>query len=140
MGVFLVLFAGTCLEGIHHEGADGHGTYAAWNGGDVGAFGGYFVELDVAAEAEAFRTGRVGDAGGADVDDYCAFLDHVGGDELRLADGCDDDVGLSAFVLEGGRVAVAYGDGGVADVLLDHELCHGFADNIGTAEDDTLLA
>ena len=127
-------------ECVGHQGADGHGAYTAGNGGDIGAVGCHFVELDVAAEAEAFLARGIGHARSTYVYYYCSLLDHVGGDELRLPDGGDDDVGLSALVLEGDRAAVAYGDGGVAILLLHHELCHGLAHDIAAAEDDALLA
>ena len=49
-----VQFAARSLEGVEHEHGDGHGSYAAGDGGDVGAERGHVVEVHVAGEAEAF--------------------------------------------------------------------------------------
>ena len=46
----------------------------------------------------------------------------------------------AAFFLQRLGVAVADGDGGVAVVLLHHELCHRLAHDVAPAEDDAFLA
>ena len=85
---------------VAHQGADGHGTYTARHWGDIGTVGRYLVELYIAAEAEAFLARGVGHARSTYIYYYCALFYHVGGDELRLPDGGDDDVGLTTLVLE----------------------------------------
>jgi hypothetical protein len=136
----LVVFFLACREGVEHEHADCHGAHAAGYGGDETAAGCDLGELDVAVETEAALAGGVGNTGGAHIDDGGAFFHHVGRDEIGTSDGGDDDVGLSAFVLEGGAVAMADGDGGIAVALLHHELGHGFADDVAAPEDDALFA
>ena len=53
------------------------------------------------------------DAIDADVDEGCAGLDHLRGDEAGAADGGDEDVGLAGDLAEVLRFGVADGDGGI---------------------------
>ena len=68
------------------------------------------------------------------------FLYHVGSDEAGAADGCNDDVGFTTLLLQGGRVGVAHGDRGIAILLLHHELCHGLAHDVAASEHHTFLS
>ena len=137
---FLINFFLACLEGVEHEHADGHGAYTTGNRGDGGAVWCYGGEVYVALQAEACTAYGVGYAGGADVDDGGSGLDHVGGDGCGASHGSDEDVGLPTFGSYVTAVAVEDGDGGVAVLLLHHELGHGLADDVAAAEDDDFLA
>ena len=134
----VLLFAG--CQRVLHQRADGHGTHAARNGGDVGALGTDFVELHIAIKAETALTGGIRNTRGAHVNNDCTLFHHVGGHKVGLADGGDDDVGLTALLFQRLRSRVAHGDGSVAILLLHHELCHGLAYDVASAQDNTLLA
>ena len=108
-------------EGVLHEHADGHGAYAAGDGGNEAGLGGYGVEIDIALEAVAGLARGVRNACCAHVDDNSALLDHIGCDEGGMADGGNDDVGLQALLAKGGAATVADGDGGV-NAFLHHQL------------------
>lgn len=127
-------------EGVEHEHTDGHGTDTAGDGSDGTSNGGYAVKVDIAREAEAGGAGGIGHAGGADIDDGGAGLDHIGRDVAGAADGGDEDVGLAAFTGEVFGVGVDAGDGGVAVLLLQHELHHGFAHDVAAPYYDALPA
>ena len=129
-----------CGKGVLHEHGDGLGAYAAGDGGDVGAQGGYFVEADVATEAETAGSGSVGDAGCAYVHYYGSGTHHVGCDEAGLPDGGDEDVRTAALFGEVPGAAVAHGDGGVAVRALHHESGEGLAYDVGPPEDDDAAA
>ncbi len=129
------------LERILHQRADGHRANAAGNGRDEGALGSHFVELDVTLELEARLLGGIGNAGGAHIDDRGALLHHVGGDELRLANGCDKDISRSTDFLEVFRSTVAHGHCGIAGIgLLHHQLSHGLAHDVRTSKHYAVLA
>ena len=113
--------------GIVHEHGDGQKAYAAGYG-RYGA-GYFFGVFKVHVADELFGS----DAVDADVDDGCARLDHVSGDEVRPADCRYEDVSRAADFLEVARVRMADGDSGV---LAEQELCHGLADDIAAADDD----
>ena len=136
----LVLCLLSCCEGIQHEGDDGHRADATRDGRDVGGEGCYFVEGNVTGELEATLTRSIGDTCRTYVDDDGARAYHVGLEELRYAEGCDDDVCLQAELLDVGRAAVTDRDGAVTrSTLVQEELCHGLADDVATAEDDAVL-
>lgn len=128
-------------EGVLHKRADGHGTYAAGNRGDVAALGSYLVKLDIAAQTESALLGGIGHAGGAYVYDDGALLDHIGLYESGLSQSCYYDIGLEALLLDIGCVAVADGYGAVTGVGFLHQKAgHGLAYNVAAAQYDGLLA
>jgi len=129
-----------CGKGVEHEHANRHWPYSTGDGRDVGAEWCHVFEIDIALQTEAALLGGIGYACGAHINDDGSLLHHVGLEERRLSDGCDDDVGLQAFLLEGLAATVANGHGGIAILLLHHELCHGFAHDVAAAKDDALLA
>ena len=136
----LVLCLLSCCEGIQHEGDDGHRADATRDGRDVGSEGCYFIEGNVTGELEATLTRSIGYTCRAYVDDDGTRAHHVGLEELRYAEGCDDDVCLQAELLDVGRTAVTDRDGAVArSPLVQEELRHGLADDVATAEDDAVL-
>ena len=136
----LVLCLLSCCEGIQHEGDDGHRADATGDGRDVGGEGGYFIEGNVTGELEATLTRRIGYTRRAYVDDDGTRAHHVGLEELRYAEGCDDDVCLQAELLDVGRTAVADRDGAVArSPLVQEELRHGLTDDVATAKDNAVL-
>jgi len=109
------------LEGVLHEEGDGHGADAAGDGGDGSAFGGDFVEGDVADEFVAFFGARGFDAVDADIDNDSAFFDVLGLEEFGAADGGDDDVGLACDGAEVAGAGVGDCDGGVSAGTFGHE-------------------
>ena len=125
------------FEGVLHEEGDGHGADAAGDGGDGAAFGGDFVESDVADEFVAFFGAGGFDAVDADIDDDGAFFDVLGFEEFGAADGGDDDVGLAGDGAEVAGAAMGDGDGGIAAGAFGHEQeGHGFANDHAAADDD----
>ena len=125
------------FEGVLHEQGDGHGADAAGDGGDGAAFGGDFVEGDVADEFVAFFGAGCFDAVDADIDDDGAFFDVLGFEEFGAADGGDDDVGLAGDGAEVAGAGVGDGDGGITAGTFGHEQeGHGFADDHAAADDD----
>src|SRR6202012_4877554 len=71
------------------------------------------------------------------VDEHGAGFDHVGRDEACATDGGDPDVGVAGEAGEVAGLAVADGDGG--GVVEEHG-GGGFADDVGAADDDGVLA
>lgn len=126
----------TGLESIFHEGGDGHGAYAAGDGGDIAAKRGDFVEFDVTFEGKAALFRSVGDAGDADVDDDGARLDHIGGHEFRAAKGCHEDIRLPAYLPEvaGMRMADRYGTVAGIGIAAEQD-AHGASYDIATSYD-----
>ena len=123
------------FEGVLQEAGDGHRTDAAGDGGDgTGDFDG-FVIGDIADEF-AFAVGA-GDAVDTDVDNNGAGLNPAAFDELWAANGCDQDIGAAADGFEVTGAGVGDGDGAV---FLDKELRHRFANDVGTADDDSIKA
>ena len=114
-------------EGVVHEHGDGHGADAARDGGDGGGAGLGAREVDVAAEFVIIATID------ADVDDYCALLEPFALDGAAAADGSDDDVGGPAELGEVGAARVGNGGGAVG---VEQELGYGFADDVGSADDE----
>ena len=114
-------------EGVVHEHGDGHGADAAGDGGDGSSARLSAGEIDVAAEFVVIATIYT------DVDDYCALFKPFALDGAAAADGGDDDVGGSAELGEVGAARV--GDGGGA-VGVEQELGYGFADDVGSADDE----
>lgn len=51
--LFLIYFVLCCEQGVLHQCADGHRTYAAWNWGDEAAKWSHFVEIHIAVEFES---------------------------------------------------------------------------------------
>ena len=51
--LFLIYFMLCCEQGVLHQCADGHWTYAAWNRGDEAAKWSHFVEIHIAVEFES---------------------------------------------------------------------------------------
>lgn len=81
------------FAGVAEEHGDGHGAHAAGHGGNMRAFVLDVFEVDVSGDVIAFRAGLIFDFIGSDIDHYRAFFDHVCGNEFRLADCCNDDIG-----------------------------------------------
>src|SRR5690606_29467079 len=76
-----------------------------------------------------------------DVNDDGAGAHHVGGDELRLADGGDDDIGAADHGGEIARLRVTDGDGGIAaGTRLDQEVGHRLPDDGAAADDHRVRA
>ena len=99
-------------------------------------FGELLFALLVALE-KTLEEDRVGDVIDADIEDGCAGLDELGGDETGTSDGGDEDVSATA---DGGQVlgaGVADGDG-CAGVEQQHG--QRTTDDIAAADDDGLLA
>ena len=136
----LVLRLLGCCEGIQHEGDDGHRADATGDGRNVGGERRYFIEGNVTSELEATLTRSIGYTCRTYVDDDGTRAHHVGLEELRYAESCDDNVCLQAELLDVGRTAVTDRDGAVArSPLVQEELRHGLADDVATAEDDAVL-
>lgn len=136
----LVLCLLSCCEGIQHEGDDGHRADATRDGRNVGGEGRYFIEGNVTGELEATLTRSIGYTCRTYVDDDGTRVHHVGLEELRYAESCDDDVCLQAELLDVGCAAMADRDGAVArSALVQEELRHGLTDDVATAEDDAVL-
>ena len=74
---------------------------------------------------------------GSNVDDNAAGLEPLALDKLGLADGGDNNVGILESLLDIGSPRVALRDG---RVTLAEESADGRTDNVGPAEDDSLLA
>ena len=105
-----------------------------------GAFGSrlfYEIQSDV---AETFGACCIGHTGRTYVDDHGAGLHHVCREKSRPADGGDDDVGSEALFAQALTAAVAYGYGGVAILFLHHELRHGLAHDVASAEHHAFFA
>src|SRR5690606_20882854 len=129
------------LERVLQQRSDGHGTDAARHRGDEGALVLHIGEVHVASEAEAGRAGVIAQAGDAHVHDDCALLDHVGGHEVGLADGHDQDVGTAADLRHVRRAAVYEGHGAVAGIAVaGHQHCHWRANDVAAANHHTVLA
>lgn len=125
------------LKCVLHQERNSHRADAAGDGGDGAAFGGDFVESDVADEFVAFFGAGGFDAVDADINDDSAFLDVLGFEELRAADGGDDDVGLTGDDTEVAGAAMGDGDGGIAARSFGHEKeGHGFAYDHAAADHD----
>src|SRR5690242_9790032 len=86
------------FDGVVEEHGDGHGAYAAGDGGDERGSGAGRAVGDVADEA------AVGAAVDADVGHGRALGDPVAADQLGFAHGGDDHVGAAYFA---GQVAGA---------------------------------
>ena len=86
-------------QGVEHEHANGHRAYAAGDRRDEVAKRGDFVELYVAAKAEAFRAACVGHAGRAYVDYGRAGFYHFSRDKFGPANGGYQYVGAAANFL-----------------------------------------
>ena len=126
------------VERVLHEHGDGHRAHAAGDGRDGFAERGHGVEVHVADDAVAGLLGGVRHAVDADVDDDCAGLDHVGGDEAGLADRGDDDVGQPDDSGQVFGARVGDGDGAVA-TLGEEQGGGGLADDERAADDDGVL-
>ena len=100
-------------QGILQEAHDGQGTHAAGHGRNPTALLVHLVVLHVADDAVAGLLRGVGHTVDTHVDHHSARLHHVGRNELRLADGHHQYVGLQAQLLEVLRAAVAHGNGTV---------------------------
>ena len=136
----LVLSLLSCCEGIQHKGDDGHRADATRDGRDVGGERRYLIEGNVTGELEATLTRSIGYTCRTYVDDDGTRAHHVGLEELRYAESCDDNVCLQAELLDVGRTAVTDRDGAVArSTLVQEELCHGLTDDVATAKDDAVL-
>ena len=90
----LVLCLLSCCEGIQHKGDNGHRADATRDGRDVGGEGRYFIEGNVTGELEATLTRSIGYTCRTYVDDDGTRAHHIGLEELRYAESCDDDVCL----------------------------------------------
>jgi hypothetical protein len=119
------------LQGCCQKHGAGHRADAAGHGGDPAGHFLHAVEIDVAGEL-AVRL-----AVHAHVDDDRAGLDHVGGQEVELADGSDDHVGLPRDGAQVLRGAVADGHGGA---LGQQHHGHRLADDVAAADDHRVLA
>ena len=136
----LILCLLGCCEGIQHEGDDGHRADATRDRRDVGGERRYLIEGNVTGELEATLTRSIGYTRGTYVDDDGSRAHHISLEELRYAEGCDDDVCLQAELLDVGRTAVADRDGAVArSPLVQEELRHGLTDDVATAKDNAVL-
>ena len=136
----LILCLLSCCEGIQHEGDDGHRADATRDGRDVGGERRYLIEGNVTGELEATLTRSIGYTRGTYVDDDGTRAYHIGLEELRHAEGCDDDVCLQTELLDVGRTAVADRDGAVAgSTLVQEELRHRLTDDVATAKNNAVL-
>lgn len=123
-------------ECVGEEHGDGHGADAAGYGSDVGGDFRDIVEVDVAGQR--VRGGRAADA---DIDDDGAGFDHIGLDEVGVAEGSDEDVGGSTMFVKVFGEAMDDGDGGVAvGCFLHEEGGEWFADDVAPADDDDVFA
>lgn len=126
---------------VEHERHYGHRTDTAGDRGDVRALGSYMFKVHISRQTEAALARGVRDTCRADVHDYGTVLHHILGDKSGLSECCDYDVGLTALLFDVGSGAVTYGYSGVARLTLaEHKHCNGFANNITSSENDTLLA
>ena len=129
-----------CSKGVEHEHAYCHRPYSTRDGRYVGTERCHILEIDIALQTEAALLRSIRNSRCAHINNDCSLLHHVCLKESGLSDGCDNDVGLQAFLFEGLAAAVANGYGGVAILLLHHELSHRFAHDIAATKDDALLA
>ncbi len=89
------------------------------------------------AEKEAVELLAGVDAVDADIDEGCAGLDHLRGDESGATDGGNEDVGLARYLSEVSGFGVADCDGGI---LVEQQHGGGLADDVAAADDDGVLA
>ena len=129
------------FDGVVEEHCDCHRADAAGDGGYEGGLFFYVLEIHVADETIAGFFGGVLNAINADVDDYRAIFNHIGGDGIWIAGGGDDDIGSFRVVGEIFCASVADGYGGVAEgAFLDEYIGKGFTDDIASADDDDVCA
>ena len=98
--VLFVVFLLTRSQRIEHEHADGHGAYTSGNGGYGAAHGSNMFEVHVTGKPESLGGSGIGYTRGAHINDCGTGLHHVCGDESRASDGGNEDVSLSAFLLD----------------------------------------
>lgn len=101
---------------VAHQRGDGHRPDAARHRCYECAFGCYMLKIDVAFECVARLFGGVGCAGDAHINDDGALFHHVGGNEVRLPECGNQNVGCAANLLDVARVAVAQRYGSVSRV------------------------
>ena len=95
-----VVFLLARSEGVLHERTDGHWPYASWDRGDVGAERSYFIEFHIAIQTESVLAAWVGHSCGTNVNNHGTRLYHVRCHKVWNANRCNDDVCLTAFLLE----------------------------------------
>lgn len=124
-------------EDVLHQHGNRHGSDTAWDRGDVGGDLGGSIGVDVTNESGARLFGAVRDDIGAHVNDDSARLEPVALDKVRLANGGNENIGLTNELLQvlGGRVAL--GDGGI---LASEHSADGATDNVRASEDHSMLA
>ena len=93
----------------------------------------------VADDAVAVLLRGVGHTVDSHVDHHGAVLHHVGGDELRLADGHHQYIGLAGNLRQVLRLAVAHGDGAV-ETLTAQQVGGGRTHNVRAANHHAVLA
>ena len=122
------------VQRVAQQHGDGQRADAAGHGRDVAGY--FFDRLEIHV-AHQTAIGAVD----AHVDHRRAGLDHVGGDEFRLADGHDEDVGRAADFGQIVGAAVADRDRGVAAraALHEHDR-HGLAHDVAAAQHDHVRA
>ena len=98
-----------CSKGVEHEHANRHWPYSTWNRRYVGTKRSHILEIDITLQTEAALLRGIRNTRGAHINNDCSLLHHVGLKESGLSDGCDNDVGLQAFLFEGLAAAVANG-------------------------------
>src|SRR5690606_12538165 len=125
---------------VLHQRGNGHRPDTTGYRRDPAALVLHRLEVDVAGQTETLVARTVGHAGGTDVDDHRALLDHVGADELGFAHGDEQDVGGAADFLHVLRVAVHQRDGAVAGLAVArHQHGHRRADDVAAPHHHAVL-
>ena len=125
------------LDDVLQKHGNGHGTNTAGNRSDGGSDLGGRLELDVTNQADTGLLGSVLNVVGTDINDDSTLLEPLALDEVRLANGGNNNVGLLEELLEIGGLGVADGNGCVG-VL--EEVADGAAHDITTTEDNSVLS
>ena len=89
-----------CLEGVEHQHTDGHGTYSPRDRCDGRAQRGDRLEVHITLKSETRLARGVGHTCSTNVDDHSSGLDHIGCDKSRLPHCSNENICLTALLLE----------------------------------------
>lgn len=124
-------------DNVLKEHGNSHWANSSGDGGNLGGNLDGRLKVNVSDETLARLLGGIGNVVGANVNDDGSGLEPLALDKVGLANGRDDNVGLSENVFEAGSLGVADGDGSIG--ILE-EVRDGRADDIGAAENNGKLA
>mmetsp|Transcript_21584 Transcript_21584/g.42388 ORF Transcript_21584/g.42388 Transcript_21584/m.42388 type:complete len:447 (-) Transcript_21584:40-1380(-) len=125
------------VDGVDHEHSNGHGANTTGDGCDGASDLASSLVVNITAHAHTALAGGVLLKVNTNVDDGGTRLDPVTLDELGLANGSNEDISLTAHLLEIRSAGVANAYSGMS--VEEHE-CRREANNVAASKNNSLLA